>query len=294
MSPVIETFRDAAHARIVERGLVARALSQVVERHDDVVFFASGTGDSSCRDDVVFAHERERLEAALKHCRRTDRRLVYCSSAGSVYGDVTEARHERTPCRPTTLYGFHKLRCEASIRESDCRFLILRIANLIGPRANDRQLLPNLVRQVLNGHVRVFRQATRDLIGHERFASIVDELLDHVADRDTVVVASGIAMPVPELVAVIQRALQTNAEVELVEAGSPQRFCVEKLCALAPKSARFGSDDPWSVVRELVPRLAEECVARSSRTIAADEWSRSWPHGWVGTHTNVSCSKDVL
>ncbi|TXT28359.1 MAG: putative NDP-hexose 4-ketoreductase [Planctomycetota bacterium] len=285
---------DAAYARIVGRGLVARALSQVAERHDDVVIFVSGTGNSSCRDGVEFARERERLEAALEHCCRTDRRMVYCSSAGAVYGVVTEARHERTPCRPTTLYGSHNLRCEALIRESDCRFLILRIANLIGPRANDRQLLPNLVRQVLNGHVRVLRQATRDLIGHERFASIVDELLGHVADRDTVVVASGIALPVPELVAVIQRALQTNAEVELVDAGSPQRFCVEKLRALAPKSARLGSDDPWSVVRELVPRLAEECVARSSRTPAVDEWPRSWPHGWVGAHKDVSCSKDVL
>lgn len=284
---------DAARVRIVGRGLSARALSQVAERRDDVVIFASGTGDSSCRDGVEFARERERLEAALDQCRRADRRLVYCSSAGSVYGDATEARHERTPCRPTTPYGLHKLRCEALIREFDCRFLILRIANLIGPGANNRQLLPNLVQQVLSGRVRVFRHATRDLIGHERFASVVYELLDHVADRDHVVVASGIAVPVPELVSEIQRVLLTNAEVELVEAGSPQRFDVEKLHALAPKSARFGSDDPWSVVRELVLKLADEYVARSSRTSVIDERSRSWRDGWASARQDVSCGKGV-
>lgn len=284
---------DAARVRIVGRGLAARALSQVVEWRDDVVIFASGTGDSSCRDGVEFARERERLEAVLEQCRRADHRLVYCSSAGSVYGDATEARHERTPCRPTTPYGSHKLRCEALIRESDCRFLILRIANLIGPGANSRQLLPNLVRQVLSGRVRVFRHATRDLIGHERFASVVDELLDHVADRDTVVVASGLAVPVPELVAEIQRVLQANAEVESVEAGSPQRFCVEKLRTLAPKLARFGSDDPWSFVRELIPKLADEYVAGRSRSSVIDERSRSWLDGWASARQDVLCGKGV-
>lgn len=283
----------ASPLRIVGRGLAARALSPVAERHDDVVIFASGTGDSSCRDGVEFARERERLEVVLEQCRNADQRLVYCSSAGSVYGDATEARHERTPCRPTTPYGLHKLRCEALIRESDCRFLILRISNLIGPGANSRQLLPNLVQQVLSGRVRVFRHATRDLIGHEQFASIVEELLDHAAERDTVVLASGIAVPVPELAAEIQRVLQMNAEVEWVEAGGPQNFCVEKLRSLTPNSARFGCDDPWSVVRELIPKLADEYVSGRSRSSVTDERSRSWFCGSAGTHQNMSCGKGV-
>ena len=296
MSPLIEPVVadcDAARVRIVGRGLVARAVGRIAEHHEDAVFFASGTGDSSCRDGVEFARELERLGATLEHCRRTDRRLVFCSSAGAVYGDVTEARHEGTPCRPTTPYGWHKLQCEELIRESGGRFLILRIANLIGPGANGQQLLPNLVRQVLNGRVRVFRHATRDLIGHERLASIVDELLEHVAERDTVVVASGIAVPVSELVATIQRLLQTNAVVEFLDAGSPQRFCVKKLLALAPKATRFDSDEPWFVVRELVPRLAEEYTAHSLRTHVAGERPRSWSHSRGNAHRDVSCSKDV-
>lgn len=278
---------DVAHARIVGRGLVARAVGQIAERHEDAVFFASGTGDSSCRDGVEFARERERLEAVLEHCRQADRRLVYCSSAGSVYGDVAEARHEQTPCRPTTPYGAHKLRCEELIRESGGRFLILRIANLIGPGANGQQLLPSLVRQVLSGRVQVFRHATRDLIGHERFAAIVNELLGHVAEQETVVVASGVSMPVPKLVTTIQEVLQTNAAVELLDAGSPQRFCVEKLRALAPNWGRFGSDDPWSAARELVPTLADECATRHSRTHLSDERTRSLPQGRVSSHKDA-------
>lgn len=292
MKPVVSDC-DAARLRIVGRGLVARAMSSVAERHEGVVFFASGTGDSSCRDSVEFALERERLEAVLEHCRRADRRLVYCSSAGAVYGDVTEPRHEGTPCQPTTPYGRHKFRCEELIRESSGRFLILRIANLIGPGANGRQLLPNLVQQVLNGRVQVFRRAIRDLVGHERFASIVDELLDHVAERDTVVVASGISVPVPELVATIQQLLQTNAMVDLVDAGSPQQFCVEKLQSLAPKSAKLDSDELWSVVHELVPKLVEECEAHSLKAHVADDRARSWLHGRPSSHNEVSYGKDV-
>lgn len=279
---------DVSHLRIVGRGLAARALSQVAERRDDVVIFASGTGDSSCRDGVEFAREWERLEAVLEHCRLTDRRLVYCSSAGAVYGDMTEARHERTPCRPTTPYGSHKLRCEELIRESGCRCLILRISNLIGPGANARQLLPSLVRQVLSGCVRVYRHATRDLIEHERFAAIVDELLENVSNRDTVVVASGISMPAPDLVSTIQRVLKTNAPVELLDAGSPQRFCVEKLHALAPTSARFAIDEPWSAVHELVPKLAAECQARHATTHHSDDRTRPLPNGRTRSHKDVS------
>lgn len=135
---------------VIGRGLVAQSLRRLVNHHPQAIFFASGTGDSTCRDQMIFSRERELLEAAIGDCRRAGLRLVYCSSAGAVYGCFPGMRDEETECLPVTPYGIHKLGCEALVRTSDVHHLILRISNLVGPSANACQLLPSLVRQILS------------------------------------------------------------------------------------------------------------------------------------------------
>ena len=138
---------------VIGRGLIATALRPVSQRYPGTLFFAAGTGDSACRDRNPFDREQFQLAAAIEHCRLRDLRLVYCSSAGAVYGDFSGLRDEQTPCRPKTPYGAHKLVCESQIRTSNIRHLILRISNLVGPAANPGQLVPNLVQQILSGVV---------------------------------------------------------------------------------------------------------------------------------------------
>ena len=197
---------EATHAwgttseSIIGRGLVARALRLPVSRHRNVLAFAAGPGDSGCTDDVQFDRELELLETALRECRRKSLRLVYCSSAGAIYGDSCEARDEDSPLRPTTPYGRHKLACESLVRQTACRHLILRMPIVVGSRANSRQLIPSLVAQTLAGHIQVFRHAMRDLLGVDRLRLLVDELLGRVNDHETVVLASGVTVAVTTIV----------------------------------------------------------------------------------------------
>ena len=65
------------------------------------------------------------------------RRLVYLSSAGTLYGDAAGTADERTLPQPKSLYGRMKLEGERRIAQalqgSSCRWSSLRVSNPYGP-----------------------------------------------------------------------------------------------------------------------------------------------------------------
>ena len=243
---------------VIGRGLVAQSLRRLVNHHPQAIFFASGTGDSTCRDQMIFSRERELLEAAIGDCRRAGLRLVYCSSAGAVYGCFPGMRDEETECLPVTPYGIHKLGCEALVRTSDVHHLILRISNLVGPSANACQLLPSLVRQILSGVVRVDREACRDLIRIGEFCEVLDELLENAGDQETVIMAAGISTTVQSLVWEIETILHLKARMLPGSAGVPHHFDVAKLRRLAPRTAQFDKDYPLAILQHHIPIIVAE------------------------------------
>lgn len=63
-------------------------------------------------------------------------RLVYLSSAGTVYGNTTESISEDEPLCPISIYGHVKVACEQLIvrsREKGLQSAILRLSNPYGP-----------------------------------------------------------------------------------------------------------------------------------------------------------------
>ena len=129
---------------------------------------------------------------------------------------------------------------------------------VVGPRANSRQLVPNLVAQALAGHIQVYRHAMRDLLGVDRLRLLVDELLGRVNDQETVVLASGVAVAVPTIVDIVQELLGTNSAVTMVERGDQQRFRIDKLRKLAPQTSLFDEEYPREVLRRYVLVLNPE------------------------------------
>ena len=139
------------------------------------------------------------------------------------------------------MYGRHQVDCEQAITSSGVGYLIARIPNAVGHPQRAAQLVPALVQQVTAGRVAVNPGASRDLIDAADVAALVSGLLRAGARNVTVNVASGISTEVGDLIAFIERLLDTTAErVALDAPPDPQRFSIDRL----QSSCRTGDRRP--------------------------------------------------
>ncbi|HEY0444516.1 MAG TPA: NAD-dependent epimerase/dehydratase family protein [Candidatus Limnocylindrales bacterium] len=65
-------------------------------------------------------------------------RIVFTSSGGAVYGDTGTPATERSPARPTSVYGIHKLLAEQYLSRSGIATAIARPSNIYGPGQDAR------------------------------------------------------------------------------------------------------------------------------------------------------------
>ncbi len=243
--------------KIIGRGMIARSFAPYRDQLEDVVIFASGVSDSGENDPAAYARECDLLIDHLQQSIRDGLRIVYFSSGGTIYGSNDGLRDEQMPLYPHTQYGRQQLLCEALIRNSGARYLIIRLANLIGPDQNRSQLIPALVAQALAGKANLYKHATRDLLDITDFALIVIALLETLPPdgNDTIMVASGISLPVTELFATIQAELRTDARIQYHDRGDIQRFSIEKLRLNLHGQVHFDERYPLEIVRKYA-RLA--------------------------------------
>ncbi len=213
---------------------------------------------------MAFDREIRLLAETLRQCELENRRLVYFSSAGRIYGEHARVRNEKTRCIPTTRYGGHKLECESRIEASKCSYLIVRLPNLVGPTKNRNQLVPHLVHQALSGQASILVRATRDLLGVDRMRNILLELLKNAGRRETVVVASGVSISAVEMFAEIQRILKCDVNKINIDAGDQQEFEIDFLRQLAPKSSIFEPDYPVRLLQQFVPAIAHNLKSEMS------------------------------
>jgi nucleoside-diphosphate-sugar epimerase len=242
-------------------GLLGRAFAAARAGHvaatgaDAAYIFARGVADSTCREPEPYVRERTHLDAALAHASRSGATLVYFSGA-PIYGRFDEPVDERTAIAPTTPYGIHQARSEDAIRAHAARHLIVRLPNVVGPGANEHQLMPALVRQAGAGTVTVQDGAERDLVDVDDVVRAVLALLDAgVVDR-TVVVASGISTPVRDLASWVASDLGLEPRFEVRPSGDRQRFRIDTLRSLAPGVADHGPAYARDVVRRFVRGVA--------------------------------------
>jgi nucleoside-diphosphate-sugar epimerase len=241
--------------RILGRGLLARSFAPYADRHPSAVVFAQGVADSATTDEAAYAREIRTLEQALADARVAGGPLVYFSGGGALYGGIDPCA-EDGPVRPTSAYGRHQLACEADIAGSGVPFLVLRLPNVVGSPANPGQLVPSLVRQSLDGRVRVQRRAERDLIDVADVAALAVELLD-LGCRDTIVnVASGHSVPVLEVVDAIRGILRVTPTLDVRDAGAAQRFDTSRLRGLLGRDPFPDAGYYRDVLARHVPALA--------------------------------------
>jgi dTDP-4-dehydrorhamnose reductase len=233
-------------------GLLARAFAALEVRDDAVTVFAKGVADSRTTAAAEFAREHRELRQAIDACRAGGRTLVYLSGGGAIYGRRASLRSEDDELLPETMYGRHQASCEQAVVASGVDHLIARIPNAVGHPQRPAQLVPSLVQQVQGGRVSVSPGATRDLIDAADAAGLVSSLLKVGARNLVVNVASGQSTPVGDLVAHIERLLDTTAERVVRDAEpDPQQFSIARLQSFLP-SWRPAPDYPFEVLERYV------------------------------------------
>ncbi|MGW5734180.1 MULTISPECIES: NAD-dependent epimerase/dehydratase family protein [Streptomyces] len=225
---------------IVGNGFLARNLRPIADRHPDTAVLAAGVSWASGTSDDDFARESALLGEVAERCRATGRRLLFFSTASTgMYGEGATGR-EDSPVTPCTPYGAHKFALEQQLKASGADYLILRLGHLVGPGQPPHQLMPSLLRQVLEGGVRVHRGATRDLIDVADVVTLIDRLLDRGVRGETVNVASGEAVPVDHIVDHLQERLGLQVRREYRDAGAHHVISTQKLRRLVPETAGLG------------------------------------------------------
>ena len=193
------------------------------------------------------------LDESLDSAARLDVPFVYFVGA-PIYGPFRSWVDEDTPIHPRTEYGLHQARAEGRIRAHRARHLIVRLPNVVGPGANEHQLIPSLLRQARSGSIHVQEGATRDLIQAEDVAEAVTALLRAGVANRTVVVASGISTSARDLSVWLLAETRLAARIVASEGGEAQRFRIDLLRSLAPGAPVFAVDYPRRVVADYVLR----------------------------------------
>ncbi|MFC4131817.1 NAD-dependent epimerase/dehydratase family protein [Hamadaea flava] len=236
----------------------------MADRHPDAVVFAAGVSSVSAVGEGEFAREAELLYSVLRSCVAHGRRIVYFStSSSSMYGGQGSTGRERDPVYPTNPYGRHKLALEGVVTASGADHLLLRLSHTIGVGQPPHQLLPALVRQIAAGHIQVFRGAHRDLIDVADVVTIVDSLLKSCVVNEVVNVATGVGVPVEEVLDHVESRLRPDRPVvrEYVDRPNRHEVSIEKLRRLVPAvdGMRFGPD----YFRPVIDRYLESTVVQS-------------------------------
>ncbi|MGW2425657.1 NAD-dependent epimerase/dehydratase family protein [Streptomyces sp. NPDC001709] len=232
---------------IIGRGFVAQNFRPIAHRHPDAVLCATGVASTTATGHEAFARDAAQLYDVIARCGAKGLRLVYLSTASPAMYGPSEAgwgTQEDGPVYPTLPYGRHKLAMETVVARSGIDFLIVRMTNLVGLRQRPHQLLPSLTTQIRSGRVRVFEGAHRDLLDVAHARAAVDGLLEARVTGEVINLASGVSVPVEQIVTRIERRLGVRADWERVASdswGAGTAVSIAKLSRLLPGvEERFG------------------------------------------------------
>lgn len=172
-----------------------------------------------------------RLLEAMSHCGTS--RILYASSGGTVYGELSEKATIFSKTDPVCSYGIQKLTIEKYLslyrRMHGIDYRIARIANPYGitKQNSTHGIIPILVRRILSGlEVSLFGNTERDYIHVQDVVNCLKKLIGYSGNYRIFNVGSGYGVSLEELVGIIEKI--TNKRFVSVNR-CPIRYCdVEK------------------------------------------------------------------
>jgi len=190
---------------IIGNGLIANTFRE--NDQNNVVFFASGVSNSLETDENQFLREENLIRKTI--AENPEKLFVYFSTC-SIYDSSKNG----------SKYVNHKLNMEHLVSTECKKYLIARASNAVGKGGNPHTLINFLIKSIRENHpVKVHIDATRNLIDVEDVREIILELMKKDRLNRIVNVAYLSDYPVIQIVAIVERFLGKNANVELVKAG---------------------------------------------------------------------------
>jgi nucleoside-diphosphate-sugar epimerase len=256
---------------VIGDGFLARHARRffLPHQHPDVTLIAAGVSSVVIREMSEFDREAEMVYGIIRRCAALGRTLIFLSTASAgMYGAEDSPGTEDGPIFPLTAYGRHKLGLETVCAASDARWLILRLGHIVGSGQQPHQLLPSLTRQLLGGHVRVFRNASRDLLDVQHMLAILDSLLTDRVTNEVINLASGMPEPIERIVDVLEEHLGVAATRTYVD--SPTRTAVvntDRWRAHVRRDFGFGPDYLPRLIARHIDELADTARQALSKEV---------------------------
>lgn len=242
--------------KIIGRGIIAQGLAKLTKETNGTIIFATGVSNSSCDNQIEYDRECNLLYKTINYCQKNNQKLVYFSSAGTIYENSDEKKDEHSPLFPTSLYGKNKVFSESVIINSGVEYLIVRLPNVVGPKQNKNQLFSALVLQAINGNANIFQNASRDLIDIEDICDILNTLLKMDIKNEVIIIASGYSTPVLDIFNEILRVVGKKANITLSSGGNTQVFSNKKLNYLLSGKLKFTPVYYRHLIQKYVPIIA--------------------------------------
>jgi UDP-2-acetamido-2,6-beta-L-arabino-hexul-4-ose reductase len=218
--------------KIIGNGMIAKAFLQNFKFNGDLVIYASGVSNSDCIDPIKFERERLLLCHELDKISN-DYTFLYFGTC-SIYD----------PDSFQKPYLVHKIKMEKIVL-SHPSGIIIRLPQLAGLNAPPNTLLSALVSKIRAGElIEVWSNAVRNIIDVVDVVKIVDSLFIEGLERNSVTnVANPFSINVTNLIAIIEAALEINANIVLVPKGSRYDIDISSIYKATKKTnINFGKD----------------------------------------------------
>jgi nucleoside-diphosphate-sugar epimerase len=192
---------------VIGNGLMAKTFSDYINRND-IIVFASGVSNSREINSLEFQREYDLLKETLKLF--PEAKFIYFSTCSIEDEAVNEKPYVR-----------HKLQLEDFIQSNAKDYLIFRISNVVGVRGNANTIMNYLVNCIKNStEIPLWKYAERNLIDADDVKLIVNDAIKSGLNNSVLNVASRNSLSVLSIVKEIEKYLNLEAKINLLEKGN--------------------------------------------------------------------------
>jgi UDP-glucose 4-epimerase len=151
--------------------------------------------------------------------------LVFASSGGTVYGELTQPATEESPARPICSYGIAKLACEQYLahfaRRSKVHVTVLRMSNVYGGnqiKKGEQGVIGYLRNQIVAGQsIRLFGDTVRDYIYIDDTINAFERVLEHSVSFRVLNISTGIGTRLSDLAKLASRLMKKETSIMIDE-----------------------------------------------------------------------------
>lgn len=189
--------------KVIGNGQLAKSFQDFAG--DDVIIFASGVSNSSCKDAEQFEREKKLLVEVLKD--NIDKKFVYFSSCALSAEEY-----------PKNDYYLHKKNMENIVKQYSNNYYIFRVPQLFGDLILHKTLINYIYKSIEHNHkFNVYDEAYRYVVEINDVRKIIEACLKYHKPCMTMDIANPYRYKVLEIVETFENLLGKKAHYEVIQ-----------------------------------------------------------------------------